>query len=168
MNSLRPVRPLSLAHAKENNSQIENVAARVSKLALTHEPERLPVTEVRARQDEVLTGLYSSSILSQLQLVEKARPTHALARHGIPAHMRAKMVDWMIEVISSYKFSEQTFFSAVRLMDSFFMKSEARLEVTDLHLVGVASMFIASKFEEIYPFKLRIIYEKIAHKKLSR
>lgn len=29
-------------------------------------------------------------------------------------------------------------------------------------------MFISSKFEEIYPVKLSIVHEKIAHKKLSR
>jgi hypothetical protein len=34
------------------------------------------------------------------------------------------MVDWMIEVLSSYKYSENSFFTAVRLMDSFFMKSK--------------------------------------------
>lgn len=28
-------------------------------------------------------------------------------------------------------------------------------------------MFIAGKYEEIYPFKLSIVYEKIAHRKLS-
>ena len=28
-------------------------------------------------------------------------------------------------------------------------------------------MFLATKYEEIYPLKLSVIYEKIAHKKLS-
>ena len=36
-----------------------------------------------------------------------------------------------------------------------------------MHLVGVTSMFIASKYEEIYPFKLKLVYEKIGHKKIS-
>jgi len=29
-------------------------------------------------------------------------------------------------------------------------------------------MFIACKYEEIYPFKLKLVYEKIAHKKISK
>jgi len=29
-------------------------------------------------------------------------------------------------------------------------------------------MFIACKYEEIYPVKLQIVHEKIAHKKLSK
>ena len=40
-----------------------------------------------------------------------------LAKHNISLNMRAKMVDWMIEVLSSYKFSEQCFCYSVRLMD---------------------------------------------------
>ena len=34
--------------------------------------------------------------------------------------------------------------------------------------MGVACMFIACKYEEIYPFKLSTVYEKIAHKKLTQ
>lgn len=29
-------------------------------------------------------------------------------------------------------------------------------------------MFIASKYEEIYPIKLSVVYEKIGHRKLSK
>jgi hypothetical protein len=28
-------------------------------------------------------------------------------------------------------------------------------------------MFIASKYEDIYPLKLRVVYEKIAHRKIE-
>ena len=51
-------------------------------------------------------------------------------------------------------------------MDRYFKgKAEAR-EVADLHLIGVTSMFIASKYEDIYPLKMKMVFEKIAHKKL--
>jgi hypothetical protein len=33
------------------------------------------------------------------------------------------MIDWMIEVLSSYKMTEDTFFRSVKLMDSFFLKT---------------------------------------------
>jgi hypothetical protein len=32
--------------------------------------------------------------------------------------------------------------------------------------MGVTSMFIASKFEDIQPLKMKMVYEKIAHRKL--
>jgi len=64
----------------------------------------------------------------------------------ITSHLRAKMVDWMIEVLSSYKMGEECFFRSVKYMDEYFKKSTKNLEVSDLHLIGVASMFMASKY----------------------
>lgn len=40
-------------------------------------------------------------------------------------------------------------------------------DVHELHLVGVAAMLVASKYEEVYPLRMSVVYEKIAHKKLS-
>lgn len=40
-------------------------------------------------------------------------------------------------------------------------------EIKDIHLTGVASLFIACKYEEIYCMKLHVLQEKIAHRKLS-
>lgn len=77
------------------------------------------------------------------------------------------MVDWMVEVLTSYKCTEQTFFVAVRIMDTYFARSEKQLDIPDLHLCGVTSMFIAAKYEEIHPMKLSVVHEKIAHRKLS-
>lgn len=70
--------------------------------------------------------------------------------------------------MSSYKMTEETFFRSVLLMDGFMKKSPKRLEVKDLHLVGVSSMFAAAKYEEIHPLKLSVIYEKIARKKFKK
>jgi hypothetical protein len=78
------------------------------------------------------------------------------------------MIDWMIEVLSSYKMSEETFFRSVYIMDSFVKKTWNRLEIGDLHLIGVASMFTAGKYEEIHPLKLNVLYDKIARKKFTK
>ena len=56
---------------------------------------------------------------------------------------------------------------AVNLMDRYFKGQTKEHELTDLHLIGVTAMFIASKYEDIQPLKMKMIYEKIAHKKLS-
>lgn len=77
------------------------------------------------------------------------------------------MVDWMIEVLTNFKCEDQTFFLAVNLLDRFFKVSESPQEICDLHILGVTSMFIASKFEDVHPLKMKMVYEKIAHKKLS-
>lgn len=76
------------------------------------------------------------------------------------------MVDWMIEVLTNFKCDDQTFFLAVSLMDRYFKNMPDMKEVSDLHVTGVTCMFIASKYEDIIPLKMKMIFEKIAHKKL--
>jgi hypothetical protein len=76
------------------------------------------------------------------------------------------MVDWMIEVLTNFKCDDQTFFLSVSLIDRFFKNKQDTKEVGDLHIIGVTCMFVASKYEDIYPLKMKMVYEKIAHKKL--
>lgn len=54
------------------------------------------------------------------------------------------------------------------MMDHFLAVTEKIYNPADLHLLGVAAMFLACKYEEIYPVKLQVVHEKIAHRKLSR
>lgn len=56
---------------------------------------------------------------------------------------------------------------SVSLLDRFLKGSQVPQEISDLHLIGVTSMFIASKYEDIQPLKMKMVYEKIAHKKLA-
>lgn len=90
-----------------------------------------------------------------------------LVRHKITPALRARMVDWMIEVLTNFKCDDQTFFLSVSLLDRFFKGKQETREISDLHIIGVTTMFIASKYEDIYPLKMKMVYEKIAHKKLS-
>lgn len=78
------------------------------------------------------------------------------------------MLDWMIEVVSSYKFNAKTYFSSVHLMDSYFQKQDKRLPITKLHITGVTAMLIATKMDEVYPLKIRTVHEKIVHKKIEK
>lgn len=77
------------------------------------------------------------------------------------------MVDWMIEVLTNFRCDDQTFFLAVSLEDRFFKYCQEHKEIADLHIIGVTCMFIASKFEDIYPLKMKTVFEKIAHKKIE-
>jgi len=76
------------------------------------------------------------------------------------------MVDWMIEVLTNFKCDDQTFFLSASLLDRYFKNKIETREISDLHIIGVTCMFIASKYEDIYPLKMKMVYEKIAHKKL--
>jgi len=47
-------------------------------------------------------------------------------------------------------------------MDRFFEKSTSVLADRDVHLVGITSIFIASKFEDVFPIRMKNVYKKIA------
>jgi len=80
--------------------------------------------------------------------------------------LRARMIDWMIEVLTNFKCDDLTFFLAVGLMDRYFKGCKSEKLVSDLHITGVTSMFLASKYEDIYPLKMSTVFEKIGHEKL--
>ena len=52
-------------------------------------------------------------------------------------------------------------------MARYFKSKPDTREVGDLHIIGVTCMFNASKYEDVYPLKMKMVYEKIAHKKLG-
>ena len=73
----------------------------------------------------------------------------------------------MIEVLSSFSCTPNTFFVSVDIMDRYFQKTQRTLETKDIHLVGVTSMLLASKMEEIIPFKVSTVVDKMTHGKMK-
>ncbi len=94
--------------------------------------------------------------------------TDFLGKHGITADYRAKMVDWMVEVLTTFKCTDQTFFLAVALMDRYFKKTESKLTSSDLHITGITAMFVASKYEDIIPLLMKTVVQKIGHGKFQQ
>lgn len=67
----------------------------------------------------------------------------------VTSNMRTKLVDWLIEVQDEYKLENETVALAVTYCDKFLsLMSVAR---SKLQLLGTTAMFIAAKYEEIYP-----------------
>jgi hypothetical protein len=129
---------------------------------------RETTTEIERQNINVNTDL-AADIDRYLREIEKQNDTtNCLANHGeINESLRARMIDWMIEVLTNFKCDDQTFFLAVSLMDRYFKAVPQEKLLTELHITGVTSMFVASKFEDIYPLKMKTVYEKIAHQKIE-
>ena len=53
-------------------------------------------------------------------------------------------------------------------MDRYFKAEDQRLPITKLHIIGVVTMLIATKMDEVYPLKIKTVYEKIVHKKIDK
>lgn len=73
----------------------------------------------------------------------------------------------MIEVLSSFNCTKNTFFVSIDIMDAYLSRTAASFETKDIHLIGVTSMLLASKMEEIVPFKVSTVIDKMTHGKLQ-
>lgn len=81
-------------------------------------------------------------------------PSDFLKKHGLSPEARERMVDWMIEVFSVNKSEPGTFELAVHIMDSYILNTNKILKDEDIHLIGLTSIYIASKMEEKIPMRL--------------
>lgn len=63
--------------------------------------------------------------------------------------MRAILVDWLVEVCDEFHLLPDTLFAAVCYVDRYLSMSS--VPRSKLQLVGVTSLYIAAKLEEIYP-----------------
>ncbi|KAK6976252.1 G2/mitotic-specific cyclin-A [Biomphalaria glabrata] len=104
------------------------------------------------RPDEFGLDPYNDDIYNYLRAVEPAsRPerTYMRKQTDVSTSMRNILVDWLVEVGEEYKLQRETLFLAISYIDRFL--SLVGVHRPKLQLVGAASMFIAAKYEEIYP-----------------
>ena len=66
--------------------------------------------------------------------------------------MRKILINWLIEVHLKFKLKPNTLFLSINLIDNFLSKIN-NLNRKFLQLVGISSLLIASKYEEIFPPK---------------
>lgn len=94
-----------------------------------------------------------------------------LRAHEMTKEYRTKMMDWMVEVCTSFKCNKRAYFLATQIFDKFTtqcsQKSFKTLSNKDVHSIGITAMYLASKYEDIYPLHSKIVSDKIAHKAIS-
>ena len=66
--------------------------------------------------------------------------TDFLKNHQVDSQLRARMLDWMVEVTKSYKFINKSYFGSVELMDRYFSCTSESIPVSQLHIIGVIAM----------------------------
>ncbi len=101
------------------------------------------------------------------------RNANCLKNHSVSPLLRAKMINWMIEVLGIYECYNETLFLAVGILDAYFSTSPKYgpllpasyrpLRDDDVHLAGIVSMFIASKYEDCDPLNMKVIIEEVGH-----
>lgn len=111
--------------------------------------------------------LYGVTTFDDMRASLTQASTTFQANNKVTTSMRRKMVDWMVEVLCTYECCYSTFFTAVRLLDLFISASPFSIVDKDVHIIGVACMFIASKHEDLRSIELRDLVDNISHGNFS-
>merc|ERR1712232_707801 len=134
----------ALASGNENTTEgkVENVGDSVG---------MIEVDKRRADNAEYAVE-YMSDIFENLrvsEVIHMASPAFLDGQTQVNSKMRGILVDWLVDVHRKYKLQATTLFLGISLLDRFLEKKDTQRK--HLQLVGVASLFIAAKYEEVYP-----------------
>ncbi|KAI4316648.1 hypothetical protein L6164_024608 [Bauhinia variegata] len=105
--------------------------------------------------DPQMCETYVSDIYDYLRTMEVDPRRRSLpdymqrVQKDVNANMRAILVDWLVEVAEEHKLVSDTLYLSISLVDRYL--SLNALNKQKLQLLGVSSMLIASKYEEIKP-----------------
>ncbi|XP_066992564.1 G2/mitotic-specific cyclin-B3 isoform X2 [Anabrus simplex] len=101
--------------------------------------------------DPFQASVYAMDIFNYLKDREAAFPIdHYMERQQhLNTWMRSLLVDWMVEVQETFELNHETLYLAVKLVDLYLCKNVISKET--LQLIGAASIFIASKYDEQIP-----------------
>lgn len=144
--------PMNTSMVADSSPMVMETASLVKSGLTVAEQWRVPPIQDNQTVDIFTEPEYAQDIYQYLRNSEvKHMPkSNYMAKQGDITHaMRSILVDWLVEVGEEYKLQTETLHLAVNYIDRFL--SYMAVQRSKLQLVGAACMFIAAKYEEIYP-----------------
>ena len=152
---------------KENENEYKNLSTLLSEAhnALSKIDINIQKMYCKRESDNLLVNEGESSYKYNKLLEETVFniPPTFLSKHKISPCIRTRMIDWMLEVLSIFESQDETFFLSVNILDLFLWKTPTVYKNDNMHLMGMAAMFIATKFQEIYPIVMKDFVHRIGH-----
>jgi G2/mitotic-specific cyclin 2 len=96
------------------------------------------------RKEIVMAGKYAEAVFEYFGTIDKPQPYF---NDAISWKMRSLLVDWIINIHEKLALCHDTLFYAVNLIDRFL--AARSIPGSKLQLVGISSLMIACKFEEV-------------------
>ena len=152
----------------DGNTTVDQSKSKIKSLEIFKVKKETYLIKHQDKLNEILISNYGTEIYDFSIELEKLNYFPApLKKHKIDVDIRTKMIDWMLEVLSAYNSEYYTFNLSVQILDIYIAKCNSILTNNDLHLIGIVSMFIASKMEDICPIRMSHVRTKISHGKFS-
>ncbi|CAA0837401.1 Cyclin-B1-2 [Striga hermonthica] len=121
-------------------------------LSYNNKPKEQTVVDIDA--DDVNNDLAAVEYVEDMYKFYKSAENEGRAHDymnsqpEINEKMRAILIDWLVQVHSKFELSPETFYLTVNILDRYL--SGRPTSRRELQLVGLGSMLIASKYEEIW------------------
>ncbi|CAF0775747.1 unnamed protein product [Rotaria sordida] len=143
-------------NSKENENDTQMFISPMVKTNFFNE-QKLSLSETYKTREQLEQELYElpeyrQSIFEHLKSVEHMyapRINFMEYQSDINSAMRTILIDWLIEVTDEYKLNDETLFLCVQYVDRFL--STVNVTRSKLQLLGTTCMYVASKYEEMYP-----------------
>jgi len=95
---------------------------------------------------EYVNDIYT--FMMEKERADRISPRYMQNQTDVNEKMRAILVDWLVEVHRMFKLLPETLFLTISIIDKFLEKSPVTRD--KLQLLGITSMLIGAKYEEIY------------------
>jgi len=109
------------------------------------------VDDIDEEEDPQVVSDNVKHIYAYLRQMEDkfAIPKDFLRNSSITPRMRSILINWLAQVSLQFKLLPETLYLTVEIIDRF-LSHQGQLQYKSLQLVGVSSMLIACKYEEMY------------------
>lgn len=97
--------------------------------------------------------------------------SNILTSTHIVAAVRAKLINWMIEVIKNYpeRCTDYTLYRSIIILDMYLKHNKGKpVDKESIHLIGITCMYISTKYEDIYPISLNDFVHVIGYSKYPK
>eukprot|EP01026_Neomeris_dumetosa_P079892 TRINITY_DN8778_c0_g1_i1.p1 TRINITY_DN8778_c0_g1~~TRINITY_DN8778_c0_g1_i1.p1 ORF type:complete len:373 (+),score=41.21 TRINITY_DN8778_c0_g1_i1:153-1271(+) len=146
---LKPITPNQ--NEKKNQSK-DDVKAKGKNIPSLPAVEDSPMPDVDRDVGAQYVPVYAASIFNTYKEVEGDFMPKAdymeTVQTSLKPRFRGVLIDWLVEVHFKFKMMPETIFLTVNIIDRYLSVKEVPKDL--LQLVGCTSLFIASKYEEIY------------------
>lgn len=170
-------RDLSKESSADESSQLDSKRdiSSVFKERMVNHRKKLSKKMVFADQldlrDPQMVSEFACDIYLNMKRIERENAVDAnyLTKVQLPTEVkdtsRAFLVEWIIDVHRKFRLLPETLYVTILLIDRFL--SVKQIKKSQLHILGVTSLLISTKYEEIYPPNLDDLLS-VSENKFSR
>lgn len=172
MNTKKEKRTVNLNSSNKENISIHSYEPNTNSMEIQSsifKPKKVEFKDYYKLENDSLLKKNGCDIFRKIKNQEKDQlHSYILANHSLSPELRTKMVDWVMEVYAVFDFSTTTYFTTIHILDTYLIYTKKEVNDSDIHLLGMVCMFIASKFEENSPLRIEFLWDKIGHKTFSK